>query len=424
MTKQDKVISDYRLVELRCSNFKALKAIAVRIDGAVLKISGQNGAGKSSVLDIISAAIGGAALCPKQAIRKGQTEGMVSADFGELKATRRFSLRPDGTEKSDLTVEFSNGKKPRSPQDVLNELRGSPIADDPLEFSRLKPTARYDLLKRLVPDFDFEEQAKIRKVLFDDRTAVGRDCDKAKGAAASIIVLPNAPERMVDITELAAELRAASEANALIDKRTAGRDSVKEKIEDLRDKAEAMTREVNKMLAEANDLERKLMGADPLPPKIDVSAIEQQIMDAETTNNAARRRAEKIAKEAEAKKLSEDYDDLTKQIKTIDDAKAAAIENAKLPVPELSFGEGDILLDGLPFDQASTARKIRVSTALLMALKPELRVLLVREGSLLDDEARAALEADAIANDFIVLLECVGAGDGAGIVIQDGEVVS
>jgi hypothetical protein len=92
-------------------------------------------------------------------------------------------------------------------------------------------------------------------------------------------------------------------------------------------------------------------------------------------------------------------------------------------VKELTFGDNDILLDGLPFSQASTARKIRVSTALLMALKPELRVLLVREGSLLDDEARAALEADAREHDFVVLMECVGAGDGSGIVIEDGEVV-
>ena len=74
--------------------------------------------------------------------------------------------------------------------------------------------------------------------------------------------------------------------------------------------------------------------------------------------------------------------------------------------------------------QASTARKIRVSTALLMALKPELRVLLVREGSLLDEDARAALEADAKEHGFVVLMECVGEDvAGGGVVIENGEVI-
>ena len=140
-------------------------------------------------------------------------------------------------------------------------------------------------------------------------------------------------------------------------------------------------------------------------------------------NAGARKRADKAARKAEADTLEKEYDAMSLRIRAIDEAKVAAIEKAKLPVPELSFGDEDILLDNLPFDQASTARKIRVSTALLMALKPELRVLLIREGSLLDDAARAALEADAEANNFVVLLETVGDGDGAGgITIVDGEI--
>ena len=412
----------YRLVEMQAENFKILKAINIKPDRSVFRISGQNGAGKSSVLDIVSAAIGGATLCPKQAIRKGQTEGMVSVDFGALKATRRFYLRADGTETSDLTVEYSDGKRPRKPQDVLNELRGSPIADDPLEFSRLKPKDRYDLLKKLVPDFDFEAQAKICMELFDDRTDTGRVRDRAKGAADSIDVPPNAPDRSVDVTELAAELRAAGDHNALIDNRARRRDETAEKIEALRDDADRLMAEAKAKEAEATELEEKLRGAEPLPAKVDTAAIEQKINAAEGLNAGARKRADRLARQGEADALDAEYQALTVRIKAIDEAKAEAIRKAKLPVPELSFGEDDILLDNLPFDQASTARKIRVSTALLMALKPELRVLLIREGSLLDDAARAALEADAEAHNFVVLMEVVGDGDGTGITIVDGEI--
>ena len=80
--KDDVKQKTYRLVEMQASNFLILKAVTIKPDRSVFRISGQNGAGKSSVLSIISAAIGGDEALPEQAIRKGQTEGMVSADFG------------------------------------------------------------------------------------------------------------------------------------------------------------------------------------------------------------------------------------------------------------------------------------------------------------------------------------------------------
>ena len=420
---KDDVKTSYRLVEMQASNFLILKTVTIRPDRSVFRISGQNGMGKSSVLSIVSAAIGGAKLCPKQAIRKGETEGMVSADFGALKATRRFRLRDDGTETSDLTVEFANGKRPRKPQEILDELRGSAFADDPLAFSRLSQKARYDLLKNLVPGFDFDAQAKIRQDLFDDRTQVGRDFDRANAAAESIDVPVGAAATLVDVTELAAELRAAGEHNSTIDNRKQRREEVAERIEALRDEADRLMAEAKAKESEASGLEEKLRGAEPLPAKIDTAEIERKIAGAEVLNAGARKRADKAARKAEADAMDTEYASMTTRIAAIDAAKVAAIEKAKLPVPELSFGDEDILLDNLPFDQASTARKIRVSTALLMALKPELRVLLIREGSLLDDAARAALEADAEANNFVVLLETVGDGDGAGgITIVDGEI--
>ena len=414
----------YRLIELRAANFKSLKAVSVRPDRSVYSINGRNGAGKSSILDAVAAAIGGQKAFPKEPIRKGEDRAEIFLDFGGLKLTRKIWNKEGGGIGHSVTLEYADGNRPKSPQDVLNALRGSPIADDPIEFSRLEPKKRYDLLKQLVPNFDFEDQAAKRKELFEDRTATGRLLERAQGAAASIEVPAGAKESTVDVTELAAELRAAGEHNAVIDRRVEGRSQMGERIEGLRDEADALTARAKALNAEANELQVKLDTAEELPAKIDTSAIEQQISTAEATNAGARKLAEKRAKESEARELEEQYEAKTAEIKAIDDAKAKAIETAKLPIKELTFGDDDILLDGLPFDQASTARKIRVSTALLMALKPELRVLLVREGSLLDDDARAALEADAAANDFVVLMECVGAGDGSGIVIEAGEIVS
>lgn len=413
---------EYRLVRLDASNFQILKAVSVNVDGAVLTVNGRNGQGKSSLLGAVAAALGGKDAFPEKPVREGEQTGEISLDFGGLKLTRKFWNKEGGGFQQSLRLEYADGKRPKEPQTVLDTLRGSSIADDPIAFSRLKPKERYDLLKGLIPDVDFDDMAERRRSLFEDRTIVGRDFEKAKGAAESIVV-PDGPVTAVDVSALATELQEAIQRNARIDNQARQRESAEEELETRRDRADRMAAELKQLNASIDELAVLIESREPLPPKIDVTALQQRMANAETLNAAARKRAEKQAKVAEVLQLDERYEELTGQIAAIDKAKAEAIEHAKLPVDGLTFGDNDILLDGLPFDQASTARKIRVSTALLMAMKPELRVLLVREGSLLDDEARAALEADAKAHDFVVLMECVGAGDGSGILIENGEIV-
>jgi hypothetical protein len=413
----------YRLVRLEASNFQILKAVNIKVDGTVTKINGRNAQGKSSILDAVAAALGGKDAFPEQPVRKGEDSGEISLDFGGLKLTRKFWNKDGGGFTQSLRLEYADGRRPKEPQAVLDTLRGSPIADDPIVFSRLKPKERYDLLKGLIPDFDFDDMAERRANLTEDRTIVGRDLAKAKGAAASIVVDEDAPLAPIDMGALASDLQAAIKHNADIDARVQRREGFADELEAMRDRADRMRAELKTLDAAIASREKTIDEAEELPAKIDVDKIQFQMGRVEDANAGARKRVEKAQREAEVKMLSDRYEALTGELAGIDQDKADAIRNAELPVAGLTFGEDDIMLDGLPFDQASTARKIRTSTALLMAMKPDLRVLLVREGSLLDEDARAALEADAKAHDFVVLMECVGAGDGSGIVIENGEIV-
>jgi hypothetical protein len=56
------------------------------------------------------------------------------------------------------------------------------------------------------------------------------------------------------------------------------------------------------------------------------------------------------------------------------------------------------------------------------AMNPQLRVFLVRDGSLLDDVSLAQLEAFAEQHDMQVWMEIVSStGDGMSVVIEDGQ---
>ena len=110
----------------------------------------------------------------------------------------------------------------------------------------------------------------------------------------------------------------------------------------------------------------------------------------------------------------------------IDLEKEGRVARAIFPVPGLAFGHDGLLLEGVPFEQASQAEQIRVSVAMGAALHPQLRVLLVRDGSLLDERSLALLGELAAERDLQVWLERVGEAGGAEstgdtLCIEDGE---
>jgi hypothetical protein len=57
-----------------------------------------------------------------------------------------------------------------------------------------------------------------------------------------------------------------------------------------------------------------------------------------------------------------------------------------------------------------------------MASKPELRFLLIRDGSLLDDKGLAILEQMAHENDYQILMEKVDTSGKVGIFMEDGTI--
>jgi hypothetical protein len=93
-----------------------------------------------------------------------------------------------------------------------------------------------------------------------------------------------------------------------------------------------------------------------------------------------------------------------------------------MPIEGLSFADDTVLYNGIPFGQCSSAEKLRVSLSMAMALNPELKVIRIMDGSLLDEDNLAIIREMAEAQDYQVWIECVASRPGMGIFIEDGEV--
>lgn len=427
----------YKIVRLESENVKRLKAVAIEPNGNVIEISGKNGNGKSSILDSIYYALTGTSEIAAVPIRRGEEKARVTLDLGSLTITRRFNAQEDGSYTTTLVVESEEGARFQKPQQILDSLVGS-LTMDPLEFTRMKPKDQFDALRRFVPDFDFDAAATANKEDFSARTDINRRVKEAQAQADGIVVAEDTPDEPIDESALVDELQRAGEHNAAIEQRKAKRDSVATEIVSLREtvkKFEADADELRRRAAEidakaveyernAAELEDKLANAGALPDPIDPSDIRAKIEEARMINAAVSRKKQRATLVATAKKLKAESDGLTKSIADRDAAKQKAIAAAKMPVDGIGFGDGMVLLNGLPFDQASSAEQLRASIALAMAANPRLRIILVRDGSLLDDQSWAILVELANKYDVQIWAETVDSDRSSAIVIEDGSIKS
>lgn len=134
-----------------------------------------------------------------------------------------------------------------------------------------------------------------------------------------------------------------------------------------------------------------------------------------------------IHKGAEKAKIVLELDDIiikiTARIAAIDAEKKKKSAETKYPIEGLAIAEtGVITFGGLPLSQASQAEQMRISVAIAAAMNPKLRVMLIRDGSLVDEEGLALLEGLAKEFDLQIWIERVGKKDKCAVIIEDGKI--
>jgi DNA repair exonuclease SbcCD ATPase subunit len=430
MTATTKAEAPLKIIQLQAENVKKITAVSITPKGSLVEIRGRNGAGKTSVLDAIMWAIAGADKVQAEPIRKGQTNAQIRVDMGDVIVTRKFRKREDGSTASSVVLENADGARHTSPQKMLDSWLGR-LTIDPLEFARMKPKEQFDALKGLVPGYDFDQMAGLNKRDYDKRADLNRRAKEAATLAQAIQIPEAMPTEKVDESALVKEMGEVGEFNAMIDRRKEGREQVAAGIATKEERAESLRHEALRLEQEAEAIEaeiaadkKKLADAPPLPEKKDAAAIIARLEKAKADNAMIDRAGLRKAHLETAAKLETEAKALTDAMEDRENAKRTAIAAAKLPVEGIEFGDGVILLNGNPFDQASDAERLRTSIAIAMAGNPRIRVIRVRDGSLLDDDGMQLVAQMAEKHGYQVWVEAVDSSGKTGIVIEDGHVAS
>lgn len=428
-----------KILSLQAENVKKLRAIEIKPDGSIVTITGRNGAGKTSVLDSIWWALAGTSSIQAQPIRKGEKKAHIRLNLGTLTVERRF------TEKgSSLIVENEKGARFTSPQAMLDGLLGA-LSFDPLAFARMSPRDQRDQLRGIAKvDADIDALDGLNRADFGRRTDINRDAKMKKAQAEAIVILEGLPEEQVDETALLDSIQKAGETNADIAMRSGNRAAARAKIEHIgtneipakRAAIQALQVQIKRLEGDIavrndsiialtdqqNELQAKLDTAPPLPKPVDIADLRAELNQAQIVNRSIAKRGERQRIEGEVAALEQQAAELTSTVEARERAKAEAIAAAEMPVPGLGFGEDCVLFSGIPLEQASSAEQLKISLAIAMANNPELRVIRIQDGSLLDEDSLATIQAMATDKDHQVRIERVDTSGKIGIVIEDGMV--
>lgn len=424
------------IIAMQVENVKKVSFARIRPKGNMIVIGGPNGSGKSSVLDSIDWTLCGLSNVPSQPIKAGQNSGKIQVDLGEFKITRTFrrgqNLQTGKSYISELKVE-GKGIDFKTPQTVLDKLMQR-ISFDPLEFIRMKADKQFETLRSMV-DVDLDAIEKAKKEAYDKRREVGRELDSADARlAAQPAPDPNLPAAPIDTAALTTKLQTAAEHNATvtaaqmrITKHQETANQTRIDAQKKRDEVEAMKQELvlletmARQLDLAADDEVRYASEVVVPTPIDTAAVAAELQAAQVTNEAIRRREARVAIENEAATIREQWNALDATVKAKEQERADALAAAKLPLPGLKIGDGEVLYNKLPFEQASNAEQIRVSAALAIASSPKLRVMCIRDGSLLDDKSMEMLAEMCSTQNYQLWIERVDGSGPAAVVMADGE---
>lgn len=404
-----------RITELRAENVKRLKAVDITPGEHLQIIGGRNAQGKSSVLDAVALALTGkdAKKLNPRPLRDGERKGRVQLDLGEYVVTRTFTANGGGT----LTVTAGRSKaKFPSPQRVLDDLMGR-LSFDPQEFIGLSAKEQAEVLRGLVDlPIDLDEVDAQLDELAQQRLVKGRELS-AKGDYAPLD--PDAPTEEKAATTLLNMIQSARERNQEIFLSRSEAEATQQKIAVIVRQIETLQAQ----LTEARDLQdRQNDRINGLGEQEDTSELESQLANVEKLNAKARANRDASKHNASIDAAKAEYEGFTGRIEALRESKDKALAEAKFPIDGLGFDESGVTYKGVPFQQASSMEQLRVSLAIAMASNPKLRVIRIKDGSLLDDDALALVAQTAEQHDYQVLMERVGTGDPGAIIIEDGQV--
>lgn len=401
-----------KINQLEIENVKRIKAVKMKPSANGLTIiGGNNNQGKTSVLDAIAWALGGEKYRPSDA----QNNESVIPPYLHLVMNNGLVVERKG-KNSSLKVTDPEGKK--AGQRLLDEFVEQLAIDLPKFMEASSSQKAQTLLQVIGIGDELTELEQKEKELYNERLALGRIADQKKKYAKEQPYFPDAPNELISVSDLIKQQQEILARNGENQRKRESLHHLEQEYQTVNDQMKELLKRQSDI---RNELETARKSAQDLQDE-STKELEQNIANIEEINRKVRANMDKEKAEEDSVYYQGQYQKLTTEIEETKKAKQKLLCQAKLPLPELSVEDGELVYKGQKWDNMSGSDRLKVSTAIVRELNPECGFVLLDKLEQMDMDSLAEFGEWLEQQGLQAIATRVSTGGECTIVIEDGYV--
>lgn len=406
-----------KINSLELENVKRVKAVKLEpTKNGLTVVGGKNNQGKTSVLDAIAWALGGAKYKPSQAQREGSlVEPQLHIELSNGMVVER--LGKNGT----LKVTDPSGQKGN--QSLLDSFISQFALDLPKFMEADKNTKAKILLQIIGVGDKLSAFDKQESELYNRRTEIGRIADQKKKYADEMVQWDGVPEEIVSAAELIQqqqEILARNGRNQELRNQVKNLETQKTLLEQ---RIEEAQKALNAMHEQFAELMEKLSIANTNAKDLQdesTAELEESIANIDSTNAKVRDNLNKQRAQEEADEYKRQYGDLTTQIEEVRKARMELLNSVEMPLDDLSVQDGELVYKGQKWDNMSGSDQLKVATAIVRKTNPQCGFVLLDKLEQMDIDTMNEFGKWLQDNNLQAIATRVSTGDECSIFIEDG----
>lgn len=281
------------------------------------------------------------------------------------------------------------------------------------------------LLRIIGVEDQLNELEEKEKELYQERLTIGRIADQKDKFSKEQPYYPEAPNEPVSAAELIKQQQEILARNGENQRKRdhalelhAERNRLAEKVNTL---TEELERYQKQLIQVDHDMNIAYKSAEDIQDE-STAELEESIANIDEINRKVRANLDKEKAEDDAKAYKDKYKEMSDMLEDIRKEKMDLLDSAKLPLPELSIEDHELIYKGQKWDNMSGSEQLKVATAIIKQLNPECGFVLMDKLEQMDLNTMKEFGQWLEEQGLQVIATRVSTGDECSIIIEDGYV--